>query len=298
MDGHQLQLRNLDKVLYPADGTTKAHVLDYYARVAPVLLPLLADRPVTRFRWPDGIDGHWFVEKQVPAGTPAWVRTVTVDTPGSSQARDRATFPFVDDVATLTWLSNAAALELHVPQWTIDQRSGDHHGPHRPDRVVIDLDPGPPAGLAECAQVALVVRERLARDGLDCLPVTSGSKGMQLYATVSGHQHSDVIRHYARRIAEELEHQERLVVSSMRKTSRTGRVLLDWSQNHHYKTTISPYSLRGRRLPWVATPRTWSEIQDVRALTQVHYSEVPDRIQRLGDLTEPLRQTGPAIPDS
>ena len=190
LDGHVLRLRNLDKVLYPSEGTTKAQILDYYARVAPVLLPHLAQRPVSRFRWPDGVEAGSFVEKELPRGTPEWVQRVTVDSPGSTRGHEKVTYPLVDSLATLTWLINLAALELHVPQWQVGPR-GAVRGP---DRLVVDLDPGAPAGLAECAEVALLVRERLADDGLQPVPVTSGSKGMQLYAPVSGRQDSATLR--------------------------------------------------------------------------------------------------------
>jgi bifunctional non-homologous end joining protein LigD len=293
VEGRRIVLRNLDKVLYPAEGTAKAQVIDYYARVAAVLLPHLADRPVSRFRWPDGVAASMFVEKEVPRGTPDWVRRVTVDSPGSSRGHDRVTYPLVDSLASLTWLVNLAALELHVPQWQVGPRGGLRP----PDRLVVDLDPGPPAGLAECAEVALLVRERLADDGLDPLPVTSGSKGMQLYAPVSGRQDSDVLREYARRLAEGLARDRPdLVVSNMAKALRPGKVLLDWSQNHGKKTTISPYSLRGRERADVAAPRTWAEVEDAGALAQLHHTEVLRRVEERGDLAAPLLQAGPRVP--
>ena len=293
LDGHVLRLRNLDKVLYPAEGTAKAQVIDYYARVAAVMLPHLADRPVSRFRWPDGVAASMFVEKEVPRGTPDWVRRVTVDSPGSSRGHDRVTYPLVDSLASLTWLVNLAALELHVPQWQVGPRGGLRS----PDRLVVDLDPGPPAGLAECAEVALLVRERLADDGLDPLPVTSGSKGMQLYAPVSGRQDSDVLRAYARRLAEGLARDRPdLVVSNMAKALRPGKVLLDWSQNHGKKTTISPYSLRGRERADVAAPRTWAEVEDAGSLGQLHHTAVLLRVEEHGDLAAPLLEPGPRVP--
>lgn len=293
VEGRRLRLRNLDKVLYPDDGTTKAQVIDYYAQVASVLLPLLASRPVSRFRWPDGVAAGSFVEKAVPQGTPSWVRTVSLPSPGSSRDRELITYPLVDGLAALTWLANLAALELHVPQWTVGPRGAVRD----PDRLVIDLDPGAPAALAECAEVALALRARLGRDGLTCVPVTSGSKGLQLYAPVSGRQGSEVLRDYARGLAQELARgPSGLVVSTMSKSARPGKVLLDWSQNHQAKTTISPYSLRGRALPTVATPRLWVEIEDAGSLAQVHHREVLDRLADLGDLTEPLREPGPRVP--
>jgi bifunctional non-homologous end joining protein LigD len=200
VDGHQLALRRLDKVLYPEAGTTKAEVLDYYARIAPVLLTQLADRPVTRIRWPDGVASSQFFEKNVPNHAPSWLRTVELPTPGSSRNRETLIFPLYDGLAALIWSANLAALELHVPQWTVGPRGGVRH----PNRLVIDLDPGPPAGLAECAEAACLIAERLAADGLSAVPVTSGSKGLQLYAPLAGSQPVELVHGYAKRLAEEL----------------------------------------------------------------------------------------------
>jgi len=288
VDGRTLKLSNLGKVLYPQTGTTKGEVLHYYAQVAPVLLPHLADRAVTRIRWPNGTAAQSFFEKNVPAGTPSWVRTVTVPTSGSRSASGEAgelRFPLVDSLATLTWLGNLAALELHVHQWTVDS-DGD---PVNPNRLVVDLDPGEPAGLMECAQVALLVRSRLAADGLRCVPVTSGSKGVHLYAGLDRSRTSDEVRDYARELAEDLEREHpSMVLSEMAKARRSGKVFLDWSQNVGAKTTISPYSLRGRDRPFVAAPRTWAEIEeaaeDPLAMEQLTFGEVLARIDEHGDL--------------
>jgi bifunctional non-homologous end joining protein LigD len=282
VEGRRLTLVNLEKVMYPRTGTTKAEVLDYYARVAPVLLPALADRAATRIRWPHGTGAESFFEKNVPAGTPSWVRVVTVPTTGSRSASGREgelRFPVVDSLPTLTWLVNLAALELHVHQWTVDEEGR----PVNPDRMVIDLDPGGPAGLMECSRVAVLVRERLAGLGLDCWPVTSGSKGIHLYAGLDRSRTSDEVRDLAKEVAEELEREHpRLVVSQMTKARRGGRVFLDWSQNVGAKTTISPYSLRGRDVPTVAAPRTWAEIEegaeDPLGLEQLRFDEVLVRL--------------------
>jgi bifunctional non-homologous end joining protein LigD len=260
VDGRRLQVSNLDKVMYPATATTKGEVLNYYARVAPVLLPLLADRPVTRIRWPHGTNGPSFFEKNLPPGAPSWLRSVVVPTSGSrsDSGNDTIRYPVVDDTAALTYLVNLASLELHVPQWRFDADGR----PCSPDRLVIDLDPGAPAGLHECAQLALLVRERLERIGLTTAPVTSGSKGMQLYAALPGAQDSDTIRDIARGIAQDLTRlRPELVVWKMTKSLRPGKVLLDWSQNAAAKTTIAPYSLRGKDAPFVAAPRTWAEVE-------------------------------------
>ena len=276
VDGRRLKLSNLDKVLYPAAGTTKGEVLHYVTAIADVLLPHLKDRPVTRKRWPDGVAAQPFFEKNLPRGTPDWLRRITLPVPGSTKDRETINFPLLDDLPGLVWSTNLAALELHVPQWRVGPRGGVRD----PDRLVVDLDPGAPAALAECAEVALAVRERLAEDGLDCLPVTSGGKGLQLYAAVSGRQDADTIREYALGLAEEMERRmPRLVVSKMTKTLRRGKVLLDWSQNNAAKTTICPYSPRGRERPTVAAPRDWAELEEPGKLRQLEFGEVVERAQ-------------------
>ena len=295
VEGHRLVLRNLDKVLYPAAGTTKGEILHYAATIAQTILPHLRDRPMTRMRWPDGVAGPMFVEKNLPQGTPSWVRRVRLPVPGSAADRETIDYPIVDDLATLIWATNLAALELHVPQWTVGPRGAVHS----PDRLVIDLDPGAPAGLPECAQVARAVRERLADDGLQAFAVTSGSKGMQVYAAISGRQDTDAAREYARRLAEALERDmPRLVVSRMTKSLRPGKVLVDWSQNHPAKTTITPYSLRGREMPWVAAPRDWDELDDGAdaALRQLTADEVLARIDGHADPLAALLEPGPRLP--
>ena len=291
VDGRTLRISNLDKVMYPRTDTTKGEVLNYYARIAPVLLPHLKDRAVTRIRWPHGVQGASFFEKNAPAGTPSWVRTVTVPTTGSrdrSNDRDTLVFPIVEDLATLTWLVNLAALELHVHQWTV----GRNGRPRNADRLVIDLDPGEPAGLSECCAVALLVRDRLTDRGLVARPVTSGSKGLHLYADLPRRLPSEESTALAKEVAEELaaEH-PRLVTATMTKARRTGKVLLDWSQNAGSKTTISPYSLRGRELPLVATPVDWDEVaagaDDPLGLEQFRFEQVLDRVADRGDLFAP-----------
>jgi len=287
VDGRRLQLSNLDKVMYPATETTKGEVLNYYARVARFLLPLLAERPVTRIRWPHGTSGPSFFEKNLPSGAPSWLHSVVVPTSGSrsQSGNDTIHYPVVRDTADLTYLVNLASLELHVPQWRFDADSR----PRNPDRLVIDLDPGTPAGLRECAQLALLVRERLAGIGLRTAPVTSGSKGMQLYAALPGEQSSDEIRDIAREIAQDLTKvRPELVVWKMTKSLRPGRVLLDWSQNVAAKTTITPYSLRGKEAPFVAAPRTWAEVEraaDKRdTFRQLDMDDVLARIASDGDV--------------
>jgi bifunctional non-homologous end joining protein LigD len=287
VDGRRLQLSNLDKVMYPATETTKGEVLNYYARVAGLLLPHLADRPVTRIRWPHGTDGPSFFEKNLPPGAPSWLHFVAVATTGSrsQSGNDTIRYPVIRDTADLTYLVNLASLELHVPQWRFD--AGGRPG--NPDRLVIDLDPGTSAGLHDCALLAVLVRERLERIGLATAPVTSGSKGMQLYAALPGEQDSDTIRDIAREIAQDLTRlRPELVVWKMTKSLRPGKVLLDWSQNIAAKTTITPYSLRGKDAPYVAAPRTWAEVEhgaeDRDGLRQLGMDDVLARVARDGDI--------------
>jgi len=279
IDGHEVRLSHVDRVMFPGDGTTKAQVIDYLTHVAPALLAQLRGRPVTRIRFPAGVGGERFFEKNTPAGAPTWLRRHTLRAaPGAPDEGKEVTFPFLDDVAGLVWAANQGALELHTPQWRVDADGAVL----APDRLVIDLDPGPPAGLAECARVARIVADRLTADGLTTIPVTSGSKGLQLYAVLPGDVPAMAVRDRARALAYELaaEHPD-LVVALQRKDLRTGKVLLDWSQNNPAKTTITPYSLRGRELPAVAAPRDWDELTP--DLTQLSPAEVLRRLDEDGD---------------
>jgi bifunctional non-homologous end joining protein LigD len=288
VDGVTLELSNLDKVLYPTSGFTKGEVIDYYTRVAPVLLPHLTDRPLTRIRYPNGVGGNGFFEKNAPAGVPDWVRIETLPAPGSSKGRETLDYVVADDLATLVWLANLAALELHVPQWTI--------GSAGPDRLVVDLDPGPPAGLAECTQVALLLRERLAADGLDPQPKTSGRKGMQLMCALAGTQPADEVAGYARRVAEELARDNpKLIVAQMARNLRPRKVFIDWSQNNAAKTTVAPYSMRAEPAPTISTPLTWRELERGR-VRQFRADEVLARVRRHGDLFGDLPAGGPEVP--
>lgn len=308
VDGRRLRLTHLDKVLYPSTGTTKAEVADYLARASGPLLAQLADRPVTRIRWPHGMarPDERFFEKNAPRGAPAWLRTVVVT------GDEVITYPLLDDVAGLAWAANLSALELHTPQWRVPAAGAGDGGAgvpsgrasvpgvdragRRPDRLVVDLDPGPGTGLAECAALARVVAERLGDDGLECVPVTSGSKGLQLYAPVSGQQSAEVVREHARRLAEALARERpQQVTATMTRAVRTGKVLLDWSQNSGSKTTITPYSLRGRELPRVAAPRRWDELDE--HLEQLSPEQVLARLEEDGDLMPPRGATGPRLPE-
>ncbi len=291
--GRRLQLSNLDKVLYPDVGFTKGEVIDYYSRIAPVLLPHLAGRAATRVRFPDGVEGNSFFEKNAPKATPDWVRTVTLPTPGSSTGRETIDFVVVQDLPTLIWLANLAALELHVHQWTVGPRGGVHV-----DRLVFDLDPGAPAGLTECAQVALLLRDVLSDLGLAPLAKTSGSKGMQLYVglaeTEPGRVHG-----FAKDLAVAMEEAHpKLIVHRMDKSLRGGKVLIDWSQNAAAKTTVAPYSLRARPRPTVSTPVTWDEVTEAADGVALAFTatEVLDRVDELGDLFAPLLEPTGRLP--
>ena len=276
--GRRIVLSSLGKVMYPATGTTKGDVLDYYATIAPWLIPHAESRPATRKRWVDGVGtadrpGPAFFEKNLPSSTPAWVARVRL-----THADHDGVYPLVD-VATLAWLAQMAALEIHVPQWRVD--SGGR--PTTPDRLVLDLDPGDGAGLPECVAVARSARTMLRELGLEAVPVTSGSKGIHLYASLPGALTSAEVSDVAHEIARTLESQHPdLVVSDMAKARRRGRVLVDWSQNNAAKTTVCPYSLRGRELPTVAAPRTWHEIGSP-GLRQLTFDEVLARVRRRGD---------------
>ncbi len=285
IDGRTLQVSNLEKVLFPEVGVTKAEVIQYYVHVAPVLLPHLAGRPVTFTRWPDGVDGQQFYEKNSARHAPEWVRRVTIPSPGSSRGRETLDMVVLEGVADLAWSANLAALELHVPQWQVD----DDGQPLLPDLLVLDLDPGPGAGIVECCAVADRLRARLVDDGLEPLVKTSGSKGMQVYAPISCDDALHPSR-YAKALARELSAQTPDdVVWRMEKALRPGKVLVDWSQNNPAKTTVAPYSLRARAGATVSTPLGWDEVdavlegadpEDLRFGT----SDVLDRVDEHGDL--------------
>lgn len=282
--GRRLRITNLDKVLYPETGTTKGEVIDYYTRVAEVLIPHVIGRPVTRKRWPDGVGteddpGMVFFAKDLERGAPSWVRRMPI--PHSTGTKE---YPLIGDVPTLVYLAQVASLELHVPQWRFAP-DGDR-GPA--DRLVLDLDPGPGVGLPECAIVAGWARAILEGMGLEPYPVTSGSKGIHLYTALPPGQSTEQASALANELARAIEadHPD-LVVSSMKKTERRGKVLIDWSQNNGSKTTIAPYSLRGRVHPTVAAPRMWDELDDPQ-LRHLEFTEVLDRIETIGDPMAPL----------
>ena len=252
----ELTVSNLDKVLFPEAGFTKGQLLDYYAKVAPVMLPHIEDRPVTLRRFPHGVDDESFYAKNVPPKAPDWVQTVVVPT---REGGADITYPVISDVATLVWAANLGAIEFHVPLWRVGRR---RTLPAPPDLIVFDLDPGDRTTVVECSQVALMIADRLNEQGFDCRAKTSGSKGMQVYAELTGRPTWEKSRAQARGLAELLEREHPDVVTSkMKKELRSGKVLIDWSQNHRSKTTIGAYSVRGRPRPTVSTPVTWEEVR-------------------------------------
>lgn len=294
IDGRRLRVTNLDKVVYPETGTTKGEIIAYYTAIAPYILPLLDGRPVTRKRWVEGVGtadapGDSFFTKQLEPGAPSWIpRHEIRHSDGPKE------YPLVEDVPTLVWLAQVAAIELHVPQW----RFAADGLPGRPDRLVLDLDPGPGVGLAQCAEVARLARSLLTGIGLEPVPVTSGSKGIHLYAALPGQQTSDEISAVVREIARLIENEHPdLATSTMAKVARGGKVFLDWSQNNGKKTTISPYSLRGRARPWAAAPRTWEELDDPD-LAHLEFEEVLERATSGLDPLAPLRAGLPLAPSS
>ena len=292
VDGHELQLSNLNKVLYPETGFSKAEVIDYYTRIAPVMVPHLTARPVTLKRYPNGVSGEFFFEKNRPSHTPNWVRTVRLPVPGSTMDRDEIEFVVCDDRATLVWLANLAALELHIPQWTVGPRGGVRGS----DLLVFDLDPGEPATIEQCAEVACLLRAEISADGLAGYPKTSGRKGMQMYVPVA--MSSDArTSEYAKALAQRLEAAHpRLVVSRMTKSLRRGKVFVDWSQNNAAKTTVAPYSLRAAGQPTVSAPLRWPEVESGRP-PSVTAAEALDRVAEHGDLLAGLLTTDrPPLP--
>jgi bifunctional non-homologous end joining protein LigD len=296
VDGRTLRLSNLDKVLYPEVGLAKGEVISYYTAVAPFLLPHLSGRPLTVKRYPNGVDGPFFFEKNAARGTPDWVRTVRLPAPGSTMNRDEIDYVVVEELATLVWLANLAALELHTPQWKVGPRGGVRGA----DQLVLDLDPGAPAAIAECCQVALLLRDALAADGLTPVAKTSGSKGLQVYAAVA-EVSADRTNSYAHALAQRLEVEHpKLVVSRMTKSLRPGKVLVDWSQNNAAKTTVSVYSLRARPTATVSTPVTWDEVAAGAEGAPLSFTQA-DVLGRIsdGDLFEPLlAERRPPLPDS
>ncbi len=283
----RVKLTNAAKVLYPATGTTKQDVFDYYTRIAEVMVPHIAGRPATRKRWPNGVEEPSFFEKQLASSAPDWLPRASV-----THRSGTTTYPIIDSPAALAWIAQQAALEVHVPQWRFIAewtRSGaEELKPGPATRLVFDLDPGEGVTMAQLADVARAVRDLIADIGLTTFPLTSGSKGMHLYTPLDEPVSSRGATVLAKRVAQQLEKSmPKLVTSTMTKSVRAGKVFLDWSQNNGSKTTIAPYSLRGREHPTVAAPRTWEELDD-RALRHLRYDEVLARVARDGDLLAQL----------
>ncbi|WP_405527949.1 non-homologous end-joining DNA ligase [Streptomyces canus] len=285
VEGRRLALSNLEKVLYPATGFTKGEVLHYYATTAEVMLPHLRDRPVSFLRYPDGPAGQVFFTKNVPPGTPDWVTTAEVP-----RSEGPARMVLVQDLASLMWAANLVT-EFHTHQWPIGT-------PDEADRLVLDLDPGPPATIVECCEVALWLRERLAADGIEAYPKTAGSKGLHLLAAVRGAS-SDQVSEYAKQLAVEAERaMPRLALHRMTRNLRPGKVFVDWSQNAARKTTATPYTLRARTRPLVSAPVTWTEVEECGTPARLSF-EAPDmgpRLQDYGDLLAPLLDGERAAP--
>jgi bifunctional non-homologous end joining protein LigD len=291
VDGRRLRLSNLDKVMYPAVGFTKGQVIDYYTRIAPVLLPHLRGRPLTLKRYPDGVEGEHFYEKQCPSHRPDWVATAPIET-----GRKTIDFCLANDLPTLVWAANLADLELHTSLSLAEEIE-------RPTAMVFDLDPGEPADILDCLRVASLLRETLGRIGLESFAKTSGSKGLQLYVPLNTPVTYDDTKPLAHALAQHLEREHPdLVVSSMKKSLRGGKVLIDWSQNDEHKTTVCVYSLRARERPTVSTPLEWEEVEEARAAGDpdrlVFDSEaVLGRVDERGDVFAPLLELRQELPE-
>jgi bifunctional non-homologous end joining protein LigD len=288
----QLKLSNLDKILYPTTGFTKGQVIDYYARIGPVLVPHLSGRPLTLKRYPNGVDSEFFFEKNATAHRPDWVKTAPIWSEGN---RRNVNYILANDLATLVWVANLAAIELH-PSLSLAKKID------QPTMMVFDLDPGPPANIVQCAQVSMWLREIFEHFGLQSFPKTSGSKGLQIYVPLNTPTSYEVTKPFAHALARLLEDQHReLVVSDMKKELRKGKVLVDWSQNDEHKTTIAVYSLRAREHPTVSTPVKWEEVEQLLRkkdpnLLVFEAKHVIERVEKIGDLFEPVFKLKQKLP--
>jgi bifunctional non-homologous end joining protein LigD len=293
VQGKQLKLSNLEKVLYPATGFTKQQVIDYYVRIAPAMVPHLAERPLTRKRYPNGVDEEFFYEKNAPQHRPDWVKTAPI-----WSERNRRTIHYIlaDDLATLVWLANLAAIELH-PSLSLAKDITC------PTMMVFDLDPGAPANIVQCCQVGLWLREIFEHFGLQSFAKTSGSKGLQVYVPLNTPTNYESTKTFSHALAQLLEHEHsEMVVSDMKKQVRTGKVFVDWSQNDEHKTTVAVYSLRAREHPTVSTPVTWEEVEcalkkkDANLLV-FEAKQVVARFEKMGDLFAPVLTLKQRLPE-
>jgi len=293
IQGHHLKLSNLEKVLYPAAGFTKKDVIDYYVRIAPAIIPHLAGRALTRKRYPDGVEGEPFFEKNAPMHKPDWVKTAPI---WSGRNRRIIHYILADDLPTLVWLANLAALELH-PSLALAKDV------ECPREMVFDLDPGPPANIVQCCQVGMWLREIFEHFGLQSFPKTSGSKGLQIYVPLNTPTTYDATKLFSHALAQLLEHDHPdLVLSEMSKQARTGKVFVDWSQNDEHKTTIAVYSLRARERPTVSTPVKWEEVERAfkkkdASLLVFEAAQTVARFEKMGDLFEPVLELKQELPD-
>jgi bifunctional non-homologous end joining protein LigD len=292
VEGRELELSNLDKVLYPKVGFTKGELIDWYARIGEVLLPHLRGRPLTLKRYPEGVEGKHFYEKRCPSHRPDWVTTAAIY---SDRHEGEIDYCVVEDLPTLVWLANLADIELHTSLAKAEAIE-------RPTAMVFDLDPGAPADIVDCCQVAVWLRGLFEQLGLECYPKTSGSKGMQLYVPLNGDVTYDDTKPFAKAVAETLEKRfPDLVVSQMSKAKRPGKVLIDWSQNDRHKTTVCVYSLRAKERPTVSTPLEWDEVESALEAGEAErlvfdHAAVLERVEEKGDLFAPLLSQEQELP--
>ncbi len=292
VEGKKLSVSNLDKVLYPRVGFTKGQVIDYYIRIAPVLLPHLKDRPLTMKRYPDGVEGEFFYEKNCPAHRPKWVKTAKVWSEGNQRTMD---YCLANDLPTLVWAANLADLELHT---SLSRKNNIE----RPTMMVFDLDPGAPADIVQCCQVGIWLRDLLTKMKLKSWAKTSGSKGLQVYVPLNSAVSYDTTKGLSRSLAQHLEHEHPdLVTSNMSKAMRKGKVFVDWSQNDEHKTTICVYSLRAKEEPTVSTPVTWNEVENCfkkknAEVLKFRSDQVLVRVEKMGDLFDPVEKLKQKLP--
>ena len=292
VDDRKIQVSNLDKILYPKAGFTKGQVIDYYIRIAPVLLPHLKDRPLTMKRYPNGVEGEFFYEKNCPSHRPKWVRTAKVWSEGNQRIMD---YCLANDLPTLVWAANLADLELHT---SLSRKNNIE----RPTVMVFDLDPGAPADIVQCCEVGLWLRDLLENMRLECFAKTSGSKGLQVYVPLNTAVTYDDTKSLSRALAQHLEHEHvGRVTSNMSKALRKGKVFVDWSQNDEHKTTVCVYSLRAKEEPTVSTPVSWQEVENCLKkkkadLLKFRTDQALGRVEKLGDLFEPIETLKQKLP--